>query len=382
MIYFDNAATSFPKPAQVIDAVGKCLQGYAGNPGRSGHELALEAGRAVFSAREKLAQFFNIADPMQVIFTLNATDALNLALHGFLQAGDRVVTTSMEHNSVLRPLADLRQRGVTHEIVWADPRGEIALDDLRRAISKKTNLVVVNHASNVCGTVQPIREIGAMCRQLGIPFLVDASQSAGQLTIDVEQDRIDLLAAAGHKSLLGPQGTGFLYIRPGIEIAPLRQGGTGSRSEDTFQPEIMPDRYESGTLNTPGIVGLAAGLDFINQETQGKIVAHEKNLIDTLLAGLSEIDGLVLYGPRQDKGRAAVVAFGIGDLDSGEIAHLLGQKGICCRPGLHCAPLAHQSIGSFETGAVRLSPGFFNTLEEIEAAIRMCWQISRTIRTH
>jgi len=375
MIYFDNAATSFPKPAQVIDAVGKCLQGYAANPGRSGHELAVEAGRAVFAAREKVAEFFNIVDPMQVVFTLNATDALNLALHGFLQAGGHVVTTSMEHNSVLRPLSDLRRLGVTHEIVWADARGAVELDELRRAVAKKVSLVAVNHASNVCGAIQPIREIGAMCRQLGVPFLVDASQSAGQLDIDVEKDNIDLLAVAGHKSLLGPQGTGFLYIRPGTEIAPLRQGGTGSRSEDIFQPEIMPDRYESGTLNTPGIVGLAAGLDFIRQETQGKIVAHEKCLIDALLDGLSEIDGFVLYGPPQSRARVAVVAFGISGLDSGEVAHLLGQEGICCRPGLHCAPLAHQSLGSFETGAVRFSPGFFNTMEEVEAVIKACWRI-------
>lgn len=380
MIYLDNAATSFPKPESVYREMEKCIKEYGANPGRSGHKLALQAGRAIYSTRELLCRLFNIKDPMRVVFTLNATDALNLGIKGLLKEGDHVVTTSMEHNSVARPLKFLESRGIETTFVQCDQKGLLDPGDIRKALKKNTALIVCTHASNVTGTVMPVKEVGAIAREKGIPFMVDAAQTAGVLDIDVEEMNIDLLAFPGHKSLMGPQGTGGLYIREGIHLVQMREGGTGSSSENLSQPEIVPDRYESGTPNTVGIAGLGAGVKFLLEEGIHNIRRHEQELTRLMLEGLREIKNVKIYGPGDEKQQAPVISINIGDEDSGEISYILDREfNIATRAGLHCAPLAHKTLGTFEQGTIRFSMGYFNTREEIEAAVRAVEQICAEI---
>lgn len=380
MIYLDNAATSFPKPESVYREMEKCIKEYGANPGRSGHKLALQAGRVIYSTRELLCRLFNIKDPMRVVFTLNATDALNLGIKGLLKEGDHVVTTSMEHNSVARPLKFLESRGIETTFVQCDQKGLLDPGDIRKALKKNTALIVCTHASNVTGTVMPVKEVGAIAREKGIPFMVDAAQTAGVLDIDVEEMNIDLLAFPGHKSLMGPQGTGGLYIREGIHLVQMREGGTGSSSENLSQPEIVPDRYESGTPNTVGIAGLGAGVKFLLEEGIHNIRRHEQELTRLMLEGLREIKNVKIYGPGDEKQQAPVISINIGDEDSGEISYILDREfNIATRAGLHCAPLAHKTLGTFEQGTIRFSMGYFNTREEIEAAVRAVEQICAEI---
>ncbi|SKC88914.1 aminotransferase class V-fold PLP-dependent enzyme [Maledivibacter halophilus] len=370
MIYLDNAATSYPKPEEVYKAVDKCFREYGANPGRSGHKLALKAGRGIYETRELICKLFNIDNPMQIIFTYNATDSLNLAIKGILKKGDHVITSGMEHNSVIRPIKALEKIGVENTIVECDHEGIIKINELKRAIKNNTKLIVITHASNVTGTLMPIKEIGKIAKERGVLFLVDAAQTAGVYNIDVNEMNIDLLAFPGHKSLMGPQGTGGLYIRQGIELNHMKEGGTGSKSESLLQPEIVPDRYESGTPNTPGIVGLGAGIKYILDIGIDNIRKHEENLTEYMLNGLKNIDEIKIYGPKDVKRRAAVISINIGDLDSSEVSYVLDQGfDIAVRSGLHCAPLAHKTLGSFEQGTVRFSIGYFNTKEDIDKAL-------------
>lgn len=381
MIYLDNAATTFPKPESVYTAVEKCMREYAANPGRSGHKLALEAARVIFDTRELIADFFRISDPAQVVYTSNCTEALNLAIKGILQPGDHVVTSSMEHNSVLRPLHALHKNGVSNTVLQCDGKGMLDPQSVKDAIQPNTRMVILTHASNVSGTLMPVEEIGMICRERDVVFLLDAAQTAGVYDIDVEQMHIDMLAVPGHKGLMGLQGTGFLYIGKGLHPEPLREGGTGSQSEEAEQPQIMPDRYESGTLNTPGIAGLGAGLKFIAETGMNKIREHEMHLTQMMLEGLLRIPGVNLYGPVDSQKQAAVIAMNIAGMDSTEAAYLLDSKyGICVRSGMHCAPLAHRTLMSFETGVVRFSFGFFNTKDEITEALDAIREITRTIK--
>ena len=378
MIYLDNAATTFPKPERVYQAVDECMREYAANPGRSGHKLSLKAGREIYKTRELVAKLFNISNPMQLIFTSNATDSLNLALKGILNPSDHVIVSSLEHNSLIRPLKGLSEKSISLSVVKCNPEGSINLDDIQKAINPNTRMIAMTHASNVLGTILPLKEIGELCRKNNLLFLVDASQTAGICHIDVNEMACDFLAAPGHKSLLGPQGTGILYIKEGLELRTLKEGGTGSKSEEITQPLILPDRYESGTLNTPGIVGLGAGIEFIFSETSEKIRAHEKRLTQYLIDELKQVRGVTLYGPCDSRKQVAVLSFNIEDRDSSETAYLLDDEyDIYVRSGLHCAPLAHKTIGTLESGTVRLSPGYFNTEDEILKTIEAIKTLSR-----
>ncbi|HDN80647.1 MAG TPA: aminotransferase class V-fold PLP-dependent enzyme [Chloroflexi bacterium] len=373
MIYFDNAATSFPKPPQVAEAISHFLLHIGANPGRSGHRLSVEAGRIVYEAREALAQLFNIEDPLRIVFGHNVTEALNLALRGLLRPGDHVITSSMEHNSVMRPLRALERRGVELSVIFCSPEGFLNPTDVEKAIRPNTRLIVINHASNVTGTILPVREVGKIAREHGLLLLVDAAQTAGAYPIDVEADFIDLLAFTGHKSLFGPMGTGGLYIGPRVpldEFEPLKRGGTGSRSEFEEQPDFLPDKYESGTPNAVGLAGLAAGVRFVLGKSVGEIRRHEMELTRLLLEGLASIEGVTLYGPRDPSLQTATVSFNIAGMEPSEVALKLDEEyGIMCRPGLHCAPSAHRTIGTFPQGTVRFSLGFFNTPEEVEKSL-------------
>ncbi|PLX88463.1 MAG: cysteine desulfurase [Desulfuromonas sp.] len=369
-IYLDNAATSFPKPDSVVKAVEQTLRHNAANPGRGGHHLSLEAGRLVMETREVLANLFGIGDAASVAFTANATEAINIGLFGLLKHGDRVVTTSMEHNAVVRPLYALSQQGVEVVSVAADRQGRVAAADLMAACCPGTRMLVMSHCSNVTGTLQPIEEIGPWCRQRGILFMVDAAQSAGLFPIDVEEQAIDLLAVPGHKSLLGPPGTGFLYVRPDLHLRPLIYGGTGTYSSSESQPEEMPERLESGTLNTIGLAGLKAAAEFLEQTGLERIRVHEQALLAQLIEGLRGFQQISLYGPLDSDHHGGALSLAAEGVDPATMGFRLDREyGICCRVGLHCAPQAHRTIGTYPIGTVRLSPGYFNTSADIDRVL-------------
>jgi cysteine desulfurase / selenocysteine lyase len=368
-IYFDNAATSWPKPPEVLSAMADCLAEAGGNPGRSGHRLSIAAARLVEEARELLAGLFNAGDPSRIVFTHNATHALNLALYGLLRPGDHAVTTSVEHNSVMRPLRHLETQGVELTVVACRADGTLPLDEVRRALRPRTRLLATTHASNVLGTVMPIGELAAAAHAAGALYLVDASQTAGALPIDVELAGVDLLAFTGHKALLGPTGTGGLFIRPGLDVAPLLRGGTGSDSDREFQPGFHPDVHESGTLNVAGIAGLAAGVRFLREVGIDSVAAHERRLVAAFRQQAGNIPGLTVYGPDEARNRCGVVSFNLAGVSSSEVAQMLDDSfGILARAGLHCAPSAHRTAGTFPAGTVRFAFGWFNTEGEIDAA--------------
>jgi cysteine desulfurase family protein len=365
-VYLDNAATSYPKPDAVYEAILHAMRDIGASPGRGGYRKSLEAARIIFNARETVADFFSISDSSRVIFTHNATGALNLALHGTLNPGDHVVTTSMEHNSLLRPLYALQGKGVELTIVPAGPDGVIPVDDLRNAVQKNTRIIAVAHVSNACGVIQPIEQIADLCREVGAFFLLDAAQSAGYLPIDVETLSIDLLAVPGHKGLLGPGGTGFLYAAPRVSLRSVLQGGTGGHSTATEQPLIMPDGFEAGTHNLPGIAGLQAGIEFIQQTGIANIHKHHQDLLGQAEQGLRKIPEVTIYGPLDHSDRCSVLSFTVAGVDAALLASELDHGfDIAVRAGLHCAPLAHRTLGTLPGGTVRLSPGWFTTSEEI-----------------
>ncbi|UCF09216.1 MAG: aminotransferase class V-fold PLP-dependent enzyme [Thermoplasmata archaeon] len=372
-IYFDNAATSWPKPESVISAMVNFSKNIGANPGRSGHRLSIEAGRVVNDAREKVAELFGVIDPMRVVFGLNATDALNLAMRGILRKGDHVITSSMEHNSVMRPLRDLERQGVELSVAQCSKEGILDPRDIGDAIRKNTRMIVLNHASNIVGTLLPVREVGKQARESGILLLVDAAQTAGCVPIDMNRDFIDLLAFTGHKSLQGPQGTGGLIIGMEFdieELRPLKAGGTGSRSEFEHQPDFLPDRYESGTLNTVGLAGLAAGVKFVMDETVKRIREKEMELARRFLEGAGDIPGCSLYGPKDEQKQTSTISFNLDNHSPSETGLTLDEKfGIMCRVGLHCAPAAHRTIGTFPNGTVRFGFGYFNSEEEVDFAL-------------
>lgn len=383
MIYLDNAATSWPKPQGVSAAMSECLNEYGANPGRGGHRLSLQAGRALLETRDLVAELFGVKDSAQVVFTLNVTEALNLAIKGVTQPGDHILISGMEHNAVARPAFSLADKGIETTIAPCSATGLLDPADVEKNMRDNTKLVCINHASNVTGTIQPIKEIGKIARKHEALFLVDCAQTAGVLPIDVEKSGIDLLAFTGHKSLLGPQGTGGLYINPEVEVSPLKQGGTGSHSELMEQPEIMPDKFESGTPNTVGLVGLGAGIRFIMKEGMDKIRRHEQRLTRELVAGLKKREEIILYGPASPEKQTAVVSFNLRGLEANEVSFILDQVfDIATRSGLHCAPLAHQTIGTMEIGTVRLSPGYFNTIEEMKAVLDALVTIEREGSTY
>jgi cysteine desulfurase family protein len=373
MIYFDNAATSWPKPPEVKKAMVKFMEEIGANPGRSGHLLSIEAARILYETREAFSTLFRVKDPSRIVFTLNATESINLALKGLLRPGDHIITSSMEHNSVMRPLRYLEKKGVELSILPCSSNGTLNPQDAERKIKSNTKMIVLNHASNVTGTLLPIKEVGLIARNHNLLFLVDAAQTAGAYPIDMETEKIDLLAFTGHKSLYGPQGTGGLVISERIEekeMTPLKQGGTGSRSEFEEQPDFLPDRFESGTPNGVGIAGLLAGIQFVLEKGTEHIRQYESNLIEKLINGLEEIPRIKLYGSENKEERMATLSFNIAPLSPSNVSFYLEKEfGILCRPGLHCAPSAHKTMGTFPEGTVRFSLSYFNTEEEVDGAI-------------
>ncbi|HET7580530.1 MAG TPA: aminotransferase class V-fold PLP-dependent enzyme [Bacillales bacterium] len=362
MIYLDQAASSYPKPESVVHAVSESLTEYAANPGRGGHRLAKRAASVIRKTREELSDFFGLGIPENVWFYPNATAALNQALKGFpLDEGDHVLTSSYEHNSVRRPLEFLkRTRGIEVSYVHPDEKEWAA------ALTEKTKLMVAVHGSNLTGRIAPIEKMARLAGQAGIPILVDASQTAGVLPIDMEKMGIDMLAFPGHKGLLGPQGTGALLVRRGMDLEPVMHGGTGAHSAEPEQPNTYPERYESGTLNTPGIAGLLAGLNEVKAIGLEQIFVHESELARQCVQGLKTINGVQVYGPDTDEKRLAVISFRIEGVDVQETAIILDQYyDMAVRAGLHCTPLAHESMGTADGGTVRVSFGPYNTKEEV-----------------
>jgi cysteine desulfurase / selenocysteine lyase len=371
MIYLDNASTSFPKPETVYREMNRCLRQYCANPGRGGHAMSKAAGEAVSRTRTLLAGFFNIGHPERVIFTKNTTEALNIAIRGILKPGDHVVTTTLEHNSVVRPLKHLaRERGIGISFIKGDAYGTVTPQAVESGIRKKTALIVCTLSSNVNGTIMPAGEIGAVARRHGIPFLADAAQGAGTIPVDVKEMSIDLLAFPGHKSLLGPQGTGGLYVGDGIKVNPLMQGGTGTTSEIPYQPKDYPEALECGTLNTPGIVGLGAAIEYLNRRGIGSIYRHKQDLTTEMHRAFAGNKNITLYS--RPENNTGIVALNIRGLKSPEASRRLDQKhNIAVRAGLHCAPFGHQTLGySLVTGVLRLSVGCFTTEAEVQQAIR------------
>lgn len=377
MIYLDNAATTYPKPETVYDEVMRAMKEYGANPGRGSHAMAIEGARVIYETRENLAKLFNIDDPMRVILTFNATDSLNQGIKGVLNPGDHVITTTMEHNSVLRPIKELEKYGIKNTIVHCNSDGSINTERLEEAIRSNTKLIVTTHVSNLSGTILPIEKIGNMCKRRNVLYMLDASQSAGVLDIDMKKHNIDLLAAPGHKGLLGPQGTGILIINCDDEIKHLKEGGTGSESSNIYQPDFYPDKLEAGTHNLPGIAGLNEGVKYILNKGTKSIYSHEKKLLEAFIEGIKNISKIKIYGPEDIEQRCGVVSVNLENVDSSELAFMLDTEyGIAVRPGLHCAPLAHKTIGTENVGAVRFSVGPFNEMTDIKAAVNALKEIA------
>jgi cysteine desulfurase family protein len=379
VVYLDHAATSWPKPQSVIDAVHEAMMHDGANPGRGSHRMAVQASRTVFEARKQVAKLLRAANPNDIAFAFNTTGALNLAIKGLLRGGDHAIATAVEHNSVRRPLEYLKRTiGIEVTYIEADDEGMIEPSQVEAAIRPNTRLVVVNHSSNLLGSILPVEAIGEITRRRGVRLLVDAAQSAGILPIDVAAMGIDLLAFPGHKGLLGPQGTGGLYIHPDVELEPLLHGGTGSQSEAIEQPNVRPDRYESGTLNTQGLAGLAAGVRYVLHETVEKIHNKEWTLSQRLMNGLLSIEGIRLLGPRLGAPRTGIVSFIVGSADPSETAFILDQHyGIAVRSGFHCTPLAHACAGTTMTGAVRASVGWSTTESDVDALVEAVREIKK-----
>ena len=361
MIYLDNAATSFPKPRETAQAMLDALVHCGANPGRAGHALALRAGRIVETCREEIAQMLGEQDASRVVFCQNATDALNIAIHGTVRTGDHVIATLLEHNSVLRPLSELSRSGaITLTLVPPDAQGRIVAEDIERAMLPGTRLVVMTHMSNVLGVLQDAAAVGRVCQRHGALLLLDCAQTAGHVPLQPKKWGCHLLAMPGHKGLLGPHGTGALWIAPGVRVAPMRQGGTGSASESMFQPRMLPDSLESGTLNLPGIAGLGAGMR-VAMAHQREIYEKTVALCNLLRGELLNMPGVRVYTPQG----ASLVSLNVEGIGSQELAALLDAEGIAVRGGLHCAPGVHRFLGTLGTGAVRVSPGLYSRREEV-----------------
>jgi cysteine desulfurase family protein len=379
MIYLDNAATSWPKPETVYKTMDKFLREKGGNPGHGSHGMAEAARQTIDETRMLAARFINAPEIERVIFTLNCTDSINMGLKGLLKPGDHVIISSVEHNSVMRPLSGLAGQGVTvTKVPVSDITGFAMAEDIENAINSRTRLILINHASNVNGSVQPIEEYGLVSKRHNLIFMVDGAQSAGHIPIDVQAANIDILAFSAHKGTLGPPGVGVLYIGPGVDIGTVREGGTGTFSESEEQPEEMPYKFESGTLNTVGIAGFGAGLKFIMETGMDRLLAHEHDLTVKLKEELLKIPGITVFASKDESRQLPVLSFNIGGYTPGEVGAILDQAfDIKVRTGLHCSPEAHKSQGTFPSGTVRISPGYFNTPEEIEITIQAVKKIIR-----
>lgn len=370
MIYLDNAATTMHKPQEVVDAVAAAMCSM-GNAGRGAHAASLGASRTVFETRERLAAFFHAENPKQIVFTANSTESLNVALKGTLNPGEHVISTVLEHNSVLRPLYALEEQGVEVTLLKSNLQGMIDYEDFERAIKENTKMIVCTHGSNLTGNVLDIKRIGQIAKKHGLLFVVDASQTAGVFPIDVQDMQIDILCFTGHKGLLGPQGTGGMYVREGVTVRPLKVGGSGVQTYNKKHPTEMPTALEAGTLNGHGIAGLDAAIGYLERKGIDNIRAREQELMWKFYNGVKDIPNIKVYGDFSGAQRCAVVSLNIGDYDSSEVSdELLMTYGISTRAGGHCAPLMHEALGTVEQGAVRFSFSHYNTDEEVETAIR------------
>lgn len=377
MIYLDNAATTMQKPEEVIQAVVTAMQSM-GNAGRGAHAASLEASRTIYDTREKLCHFFGGEDPRQLVFTSNSTESLNIAIKGVLNPGDHVITTMLEHNSVLRPLYEMEERGVRLTIVESDKKGCIEYEDFEKAICPETKAIVCTHGSNLTGNLVDIERVGEIAARHGLLFVVDASQTAGVFPIDVEKMHIDILCFTGHKGLLGPQGTGGMYVREGVRVRPLKSGGSGVQTYSRTHPSQMPTALEAGTMNGHGIAGLHAAVEYIERTGIDKIRRREQECMWNFYHGVKDIPGITVYGDFSGGERCPIVSLNIGDYDSSEVGdELLTEYGISTRPGAHCAPLMHQALGTVEQGAVRFSFSHYTTDEEVETAIRAIRELAQ-----
>ncbi len=368
MVYLDNAATTFPKPQMVTKAILNSIIRQGANPGRSGHKMSIETAMQVYNCRDTISNFFGAHGPEDVIFTLNCTMAINMVIKGLLKPDDHVIISCLEHNAVVRPLNALKKFGITYTVAQVYPcNNDATLDSFRKAINDKTSLIICTHASNVWGIRLPIARITALAHEYNIPVLVDAAQSAGHLPIDMKELKIDYLCAAGHKGLYGPMGTGILITNKGKNLTTIIEGGTGTNSQSYMQPEMSPEKFESGTPNVPGIIGLNAGINFIKKTKIERISTHEYNIINYLYNKLSCMDNIILYMPKPDpKHFVPLLSFNIKGMSSEKVAAYLDKNNIYVRAGLHCAPLAHQFANTIDSGAVRICPSFFTKLSDID----------------
>lgn len=383
LIYLDNGATSFPKPDEVYKFMDHFYRNFGVNPGRSGYDLCMESGELIENTRKQMTEFFNGKDPNRLCFSYNSTDALNLIINGLLQKGDHAISTNIEHNSVLRPLFHLSEyNGVEVDYIPVNSSGFVEPDDFPKKFKKNTKLVIVNHASNVIGTTQPVKEIGRHCKEKGIPFAIDASQSAGKIPIDIEEQNIDIVAFTGHKSLLGPTGIGGLYVREGVEIRHTRAGGTGVRSAVKTHLFEYPFRLEYGTLNSVGVAGLHAGVKWVEEKGINNIHEHEMKLTEKLRDGLKDTEGVTLYCMENLADHIGIFLFNVAGFEALNVGTLLDvDYNIACRTGLHCAPLIHEHLGTAEIhGAVRFGVGPFNSEEHIKIAIDAVKEIAEMKR--
>ena len=369
MIYLDNAATTMRKPDEVVQAVTNALC-TMGNAGRGVHDAALDASRVIFETRMRLAEFFHAESPTQIVFTMNSTESLNIAIKGILNAGDHVITTELEHNSVLRPLYEMEERGVELSFVKSDKNGIICYEDFEKEIKSNTKAIICTHGSNLTGNLIDIKKVGIIAKAHNLLFVVDASQTAGVFPIDVQDMNIDILCFTGHKGLLAPQGTGGMYVREGLQVRPLLSGGSGVQTYRKKHPEQMPTALEAGTLNAHGIIGLNAAITYIQNTGMENIREKEQELMWEFYSQVKEIPGVTVYGDFSTKERCAIVTLNIRDYDSSEVSDaLVMDYEISTRPGAHCAPLMHHALGTVEQGAVRFSFSHFNTMEEVYTAV-------------
>lgn len=369
MIYLDNAATSFPKPIKVYDEISRCLKNYSVNPGQVWYDMALNTAEKIMKTRQMICKLFNISKCSDIIFTSNATEALNIGIKGVLKKGDHVISTVIEHNSVLRPLNYLNKKGVEVTLLSVNKYGYVSIRDLKREIRKNTKAFIINHASNVLGTVQNINEIGSIAKKSGIIFVVDASQSAGFIPIDVVKDNIDILAFSGHKALFGPQGTGGIYINNGIEVDYFKHGDTNINPGSMNQPDILPDKFECGTPNVPGILGLCEGLKFVEQADINNIKKHQESLMGYLLSELKRLSYIKIYGTNSYENRCPILSINIDNIDSVSAVHLLNLQDIAVSAGYHSSSLIHGILGTCSKGTIRISPGYFNGYEDVESLV-------------
>ena len=377
MIYLDNAATTMRKPQKVIDAVVQAMSSM-GNAGRGVNDASLSASRIIYDTRERICRMVGGTNPRQVVFTCNSTESLNMALRGLLNPGDHVITTMLEHNSVLRPLYDLESKGTKLTIIGCRERGTFDIEDMRKAITSETKMIVCTNGSNLTGNYVDLKPIGELAHENGLLFVVDASQTAGVFPIDVEEMKIDVLCFTGHKGMLGPQGTGGMYVREGVSVRSLKAGGTGVQTYSKTQPAQMPTALEAGTLNGHGIAGLHAALEYLEEYGIDNIRAREQKLMWRFYEGVKDIENVTIYGDFTTKNRCAIVTLNIGDYDSSEVSDaLLTEYSISTRSGGHCAPLMHEALGTVEQGAVRFSFSHYNTDEEVDTAIQAVRELAR-----